>query len=218
MGAGVATGPHFPAVVRLARRFGFLLWADRDRPKPCGLILSLSGLPALRIAAWAGPQSGSGSGLAASFGSSRAWVRLAPCFHPIRPPGRNIAAPSRKFGFRSPNGTAVPFGSRFAVPLPEGSGSAGRLSESGFGIRPRAIASRFFLRSPSHFFRGVNSCEYRPCRSWLRLGASFRFRSTAPGHELKVSCFPSRAKRIRPVDKLYIGDKLGLRNEAERSQ
>ena len=192
MGAGVATSPHFPGNVRFACEgkaccpLGGAGSSGTLRP-----LSFLLGFPASASLLWRVP-------------SPVPAEALRPRSVPVGlPSGLHLASTL----FRSPIGTAVPIGSRFAVPSPEGSGSAGLLSESGFGIGPRAFASRFFLPSPSTSFAASILADLCFVGRGFVAGAFFRFRSSAAGHELKLSCFPSRAKRIPPVDNLYIGDK-----------
>ena len=216
MGAGVATGPHFPAVVRLARRLGFLPWADRDRPKPCGLILSLSGFPTFRIAASGGPPIRflqRPCGLIRFQSGLDPACALLPPFSGLRS-GTSLLltggpGSDRQTGQQFRLGPGSRFLRRKAPVPPDGFrkvGSASALEQlpraSSFG-RPAissaaSILANFRLVGPGYGFR-----------------ASVRFRSAAPGHELKVSCFPSRAKRNPPVDKLYIGDKFGPHNQTD---
>jgi len=217
MGAGVATGPHFPAVVRLAGRQGFLPLggsgsssalrppSDPSRvPRSFALLLRV-GSPSRFRPRPCGPgrfRSGFHSACAA-----------LPPFPFLLPEHR---CSFRKIRFRWPIGTAVRSVSGFAVPSPEGSGSAGRFRKVGSALAG-AVASRFFLSRPAASFLASVLANFRPVRCGVVAGVFVRFRSSAPVHELKLSCFPSRAKGIRPVDNLYIGDKSAqCRQSAKR--
>jgi hypothetical protein len=167
MRAGVATGPHFPAVVRQAREgMAFFRWADRELPKALRPPSIPSRVPRSRIAASAGPQSGSGRGLAAPVGSGRASTRLSPGFHPFRSFLRNIAVPSvlpvsvRQSGQQFRLGP----GSRFLRPEAPVPLDGLRKVGSALALEPLPRASS--SGRPHHFFRGFHSCEFQPCPSW----------------------------------------------------
>lgn len=170
---------------------------------PCGLLPILLGSPTSRIAASAGPQSGSGRGLAAPVGSGRASIRLSPGFHPFRSFLRNIAVPSvlpvsdRQSGqqfrlgpgsrFLRPKAPVPPdnfrkVGSALALkPLP-------RASSSG---RPAASSAAFILANFSHVRRGVCDFRFRPfpvVRFRLPIESVTAFRVAQSGIHLWITC------------------------------
>lgn len=141
--------PTFPWSSALPEGAASFRWADRDRRMRFGLFLSLSGFPPSASLLRRVPSPVPAEALRPRSVPVGLPSGFRPAFTLFRSSVRNIAVPFRNSGFRSPDGTAVPFGSRFASPSPEGSGSAGRSLESGFGTCPRAVASRFFLYRPA---------------------------------------------------------------------
>ncbi len=110
---------------------------------------------------------------------------------------------------------AVPSTRRLSVPL-NVFGKVG--SASALEPLPRASS----CPRPAVRLFGFDPFGPPPLPRWLLPVLSpvpaFAFPVDRSGHELKLSCFPSRTKRKPPVDKLYIGDKFGAFRHLQYSQ